>query len=69
MKGKPMDRIKDLPAELGARLTTAWHDREREDGALSVEWIVLAVLIVILVGVAAGLITNAVNAEGKKLPQ
>lgn len=68
-KTKTMNRIKDLPAEIGARLIVAWNNRDEEDGALSVEWIVLAVLIVALVGVAAGLITAAVNAEGNKLPK
>lgn len=41
---------------------------DREAGALSLEWIVIAVLLVAAAGVAYGLFRGAIQAEAKKLP-
>jgi hypothetical protein len=41
---------------------------EPESGALSLEWIVIAALLVTAAGVAAGFISNAISNESKKLP-
>jgi hypothetical protein len=39
-----------------------------EAGALTLEWIVIAVLLVAAAGVGAGLLTKAIRGEAKKLP-
>jgi hypothetical protein len=41
---------------------------EPESGALSLEWIVIAALLVVAAGAAAGFLTTAIRHESKKLP-
>jgi hypothetical protein len=43
-------------------------DGDRESGALSLEWLVIAVALVAAAGVAAGLITASIKSAGSSLP-
>lgn len=43
-------------------------DGDPESGAMSLEWIVIAVGLVVVAGVAVALITAAVRAEANQLP-
>lgn len=41
---------------------------DRESGALSLEWLVIAVALVAAAGIAAGLITASIKSAGSTLP-
>jgi hypothetical protein len=43
-------------------------DGDRESGALSLEWVVIAVALVAAAGIAAGLISAAIKSAGSTLP-
>jgi hypothetical protein len=55
-------------AELVKRRLRAVFGVRSERGALSLEWIVIAVALVAAAGVAAVLFTRAIRAEAGKLP-
>jgi hypothetical protein len=56
---------------LSASIRQRWlaiRSGELDRGALSVEWIFIAVLAAILAGAVSVLLTTAVNNESKKIP-
>jgi len=61
-------QIREWPASVASRLQAAWADRRSEEGAISIEWLILIVAIVGIVAIATPWVVASINRQGKLLP-